>query len=74
MSRVDSLPLLPTVACPALVLCGRQDALTPVERHEEMARAIPGAILHVLEDCGHLSTLERPAEVSEALKHWLWAG
>jgi pimeloyl-ACP methyl ester carboxylesterase len=74
MSRIDSLPLLPTIACPALVLCGRQDALTPVERHEEMARAIPGAILHVLEDCGHLSTLERPAGVSEALKRWLSAG
>src|SRR6266850_4236001 len=33
MSRVDSLPLLPTIACPTFVLCGRQDALTPVERH-----------------------------------------
>jgi len=74
MSRIDSLPFLPDIACPALVLCGRQDALTPVERHEEMARAIPGAVLHVLEDCGHLSTLERPAEVSEALRRWLPAG
>ena len=74
MSRIDSLPLLPVIACPTLVLCGRQDALTPVERHEEMAHAIPGAILHVIEDCGHLSTLERPVEVSEALKRWLSAG
>lgn len=74
MSRVDSVPLLPAIGCPALVLCGRQDALTPLERHEEMARAIPGASLHVVDDCGHLSTLERPAEVSEALKRWLSAG
>jgi pimeloyl-ACP methyl ester carboxylesterase len=73
MSRPDSLPLLPAISCPSLILCGRQDALTPLERHEEMAGAIPGARLRVIEDCGHLSTLERPAEVSEALRRWLSA-
>lgn len=73
MSRVDSLPLLPTIGCPTLVLCGRQDVLTPLERHEEMAGAIPGASLRIVDDCGHLSTLERPAAVSEAFKRWLSA-
>lgn len=71
MSRADSLPLLPAITCPTLVLCGRQDALTPLELHEEMARAIPGANLRVIEECGHLSTLERPEEVSAALATWL---
>lgn len=73
MSRADSLPLLPAIACPTLVLCGRQDALTPLDRHEEMAGAIPAASLTVVEDCGHLSTLERPAEVGRALERWLSA-
>jgi pimeloyl-ACP methyl ester carboxylesterase len=73
MSRADSVPLLPSIACPTLVLCGRQDALTPLDRHEEMASAIPGASLTVVEDCGHLSTLERPAEVGRELKRWLSA-
>jgi pimeloyl-ACP methyl ester carboxylesterase len=36
-----------------------------------MAAAIPGARLHVVSDCGHLSTLERPEEVTAALEHWL---
>ena len=71
MSRADSLPLLPTIACPTLVLCGRQDAVTPLDRHEEMAGGISGATLEVIEDCGHLSTLERPAKVSDALRTWL---
>lgn len=71
MSRTDSLPFLGGIACPTLVLCGRQDALTPLERHEEIARAIPGSILEIIEDCGHLSTLERPAEVNAALRRWL---
>jgi len=74
MTRADSLPLLPAIACPTLVLCGRQDAVAPLERHEEMSAAIPGATLAIIENCGHLSTLERPAEVNKALKHWLSAG
>jgi len=71
MGRTDSLPILGSIACPTLVLCGRQDTLMPLERHEEMARAIPGARLEIIEDCGHLSTLERPVEVSAALRRWL---
>ena len=74
MSRSDSLALLPTIGVPALVLCGRQDAVAPLDRHEEMAKGIPGAELVVIEECGHLSTLERPAEVGAALKAWLSAG
>lgn len=73
MSRADSVPLLPTIGCPTLVLCGRQDALTPLKRHEEMAGAIPGASLYIVDDCGHLSTLEQPAAVSGAFKRWLSA-
>ena len=71
VSRADSLPLLGGITCPVLVLCGRQDALTPLERHEEMVGAIPGSKLEIIENCGHLSTLERPAEVSAALRRWL---
>lgn len=73
ISRADSLKLLPAIDCPTLVLCGRQDERTPVARHEEMASAIQGARLEILEDCGHLSTLEKPAEVNAALRHWLGA-
>jgi pimeloyl-ACP methyl ester carboxylesterase len=73
MSRADSLGLLPGIACPALALCGRQDALTPLARHEEIAAAIPGAHLEVIDECGHLSTLERPGEVAAALRRWLGA-
>ena len=69
----DSLALLSTIDCRTLVLCGRQDALTPLARHEEMAAGIKGARLEVIEDCGHLSTLEKPAEVNAALRRWLAA-
>ncbi|HUX24495.1 MAG TPA: alpha/beta fold hydrolase [Burkholderiales bacterium] len=71
MSRSDSLGLFPAIDCPTLVLCGRQDALTPLAVHQEIATGIKGARLEIIEDCGHLSTLERPAEVNAALRRWL---
>lgn len=71
IGRPDSRPGLPAIACPALVLCGRLDQVTPVAVHEEMAAAIPGAQLQVLEECAHLSTLEQPPRVAAALQAWL---
>lgn len=71
MRRSDSRPHLAAIACPTLVLCGREDGLTPVEFHEEIAAAIPGAELLVVEHCGHMSTLERPDAVNAALRSWL---
>jgi pimeloyl-ACP methyl ester carboxylesterase len=71
MGRPDSRPSLAAIACPTLVLCGRQDVLTPVELHEEMAAAIPDATLVILPRCGHLAPLEQPAAVSAQLRIWL---
>jgi len=73
MSRADSLGLLAGITCPTLILCGRQDGLTPLARHEEIAAGVKGALLEVIEDCGHLSTMEKPAEVNAALRRWLSA-
>ncbi|HET9331443.1 MAG TPA: alpha/beta fold hydrolase, partial [Steroidobacteraceae bacterium] len=61
------------IACPTLVLVGEQDALTPPERAAEIASGIAGAHLVRIADCGHLSTLERPDEVTQALHGWLSA-
>lgn len=69
--RIDSRPSLAAIDCPTLVLCGRDDQLTPLDRHQEIAGAIAGARLHVLERCGHMSTLERPRQVNDALRDWL---
>lgn len=71
MTRPDSRDNLAAIACPTLVLCGRQDALTPLALHEEMAAAIPHASLVVVEECGHLSPMERPHTISAVLRYWL---
>jgi pimeloyl-ACP methyl ester carboxylesterase len=74
ISRPDFRPDLERYTCPTLVLCGRQDQLTPLENSEQMAQAIPKAQLVVVEECGHMSTLERPREVNCALRTWLSDG
>lgn len=71
ISRPDSRPGLPSIACPTLILCGREDQLTPLELSEEMAALIPAARLAIVENCGHLATMERPWEVSVLLRQWL---
>lgn len=71
MKRPDSRPMLAGIACPAMVIVGREDAITPLKVAEEMARGIPNATLHAIEDCGHLSTLERPEEVARLMRAWL---
>jgi pimeloyl-ACP methyl ester carboxylesterase len=73
LNRPDAGMLMPQIACPTLVLCGREDGWSTVEWHETMAREIPGAKLAVMERCGHMSTMERPAEVSAAMREWMGA-
>lgn len=71
MNRVDSFATLPAIKCPTLVLCGRQDMATPLAMHEDMAKFISGSQLVVVEECGHLSTMEKPVAVNAALEKWL---
>ncbi|MEQ8340162.1 MAG: alpha/beta fold hydrolase [Marinovum algicola] len=73
MDRPDQCDTLRAARLPALVLCGRADALCPVHRHELMANLIPGARLEIVEQAGHLPTLERPEFVNAALGRWLEA-
>ena len=71
VARRDSVASLGAVACPTLVLCGRQDLITPIVNSELMADSIPGAELVVLEDCGHMTPVEQPVVVNRALRAWL---
>ena len=64
---------LSAINCPALVLSGRVDRVCPLAIQATMTRLIGGAKQVIIENCGHLSTLEQPRQVTEALKEWLQA-
>jgi pimeloyl-ACP methyl ester carboxylesterase len=71
MGRPDSRPLLPGIEIPTLVLVGEEDAITPPEVAREMAEMIEWASMVVVPGAGHLSTLDKPAAVTRALRLWL---
>jgi pimeloyl-ACP methyl ester carboxylesterase len=71
IGRSDSRPHLSRIACRTLVIASRNDALMPVEVLQELADGIPGATLEVIEDCGHMASLEQPEKVTELLRAWL---
>jgi pimeloyl-ACP methyl ester carboxylesterase len=71
LARRDGRADLTRITASTLVLCGREDLLTPLPLAEEMAALIPKADLHIVEHCGHITTLERPTQVSDALRQWL---
>ena len=71
MGRKDGRGDLHAIRIPTIVLCGRQDILTPPDLHQEMADAIPGARLVIVEDVAHLAPLEQPHAVTAVMRYWL---
>ncbi|MBT5810093.1 MAG: alpha/beta fold hydrolase [Rhodospirillaceae bacterium] len=74
LGRSDSRPGLTDIDVPVMVVCGRQDLATPLESSEEIASLTPGARLCVIEECGHLSSMERPHAVTALMRDWLLRG
>jgi pimeloyl-ACP methyl ester carboxylesterase len=73
IGRADSRPGLGAIGCPTLVLVGDSDRLTPPELSAEIAAGIPGARLVEVAGSGHLTPLDQPEQVTEALVEWLQA-
>ncbi|MCX7152243.1 MAG: alpha/beta hydrolase, partial [Proteobacteria bacterium] len=71
LHRPDATALLSQIDCPTLLLCGREDSWSPLARHQQMAALLPHATLEVIADCGHMSTMERPQTVAQAMRNWL---
>ncbi|HEX9307633.1 MAG TPA: alpha/beta fold hydrolase [Anaeromyxobacter sp.] len=65
--RPDSTPTLATITCPALVIVGAEDALTPPAESEKLAAGVKGAKLVVIPGAGHLSNLDAPDAFNRAL-------
>ncbi|MBS3733576.1 MAG: alpha/beta fold hydrolase [Phycisphaerae bacterium] len=64
---------LRSIQCPALLIWGRQDEITPPSVAEEFHRNLPNSELHWLEACGHAPMLEYPEQFAQALGRW-WRG
>ena len=69
-ARPDSTAELAVFRRPSLVVVGQEDTLSPPADALAMAQALGGAPLVEIGDCGHLSAVETPGRVSQALSAW----
>lgn len=67
----DVIARVGEIHAPALVLCGREDKMTPVKYSEFLASRLPNARLVMVEGAGHFVMLEQPGAVNQALVDWL---
>ncbi len=56
---------------PTLIIWGREDGLTPLAMGERFKKEINGSQLFIIEKCGHVPQLEKPAEFNTALMKFL---
>ena len=71
MGRKDGRGDLEAIRIPTLILAGRQDALCPPKVQQEMIERLPNGKLVLVEDCGHLVSLERPEATTAVFRYWL---
>jgi Predicted hydrolases or acyltransferases (alpha/beta hydrolase superfamily) len=74
INRIDSRAHLAAIRCPTLVVAARDDAIMPLEWLEELAKGIPGARLEIVEDSGHMASIEQPEAVVRILRDWIQGG
>ena len=72
-TRPNQVETLKASKIPTLILCGRDDRLCPIGRHQLMYDLMPHAEFTIIEGAGHLPTLEQPTETTAALARWLEA-
>ena len=71
MARPDQTQTLLSYPGSTLVLCGQDDGLCPLERHELMHDLLPSSTLEIIENAGHFPTLENPLTTNSALASWM---
>lgn len=70
MAEADLSALLPHIRVPTLLIWGEQDVRSPLVVARQFEQAIPDATLVVVEGAGHMSTLERPERVNDAIREF----
>jgi len=71
ISRFSFVARLPTLAIPALILCGEHDEAVPPAEGERIARLVPDGRFHAIAGARHLPNVEKPSVFNDHLLGWL---
>ena len=71
LGRNDTTDYLSKIKIPALAICGENDVLTSPTVMKLLAEKISGVEFVIIKNCGHMSPIEKPKEVTEAIKNFL---
>lgn len=69
--RAETCSILNLIKIPTLIICGKQDQITPLSESEFMQKKIKGATLKIIENAGHVSNLEHPEEFNNYISDFL---
>ena len=65
--RFDLMSSLDKIHVPTLIVCGKDDLLTPPKYSHYLADVIKGSSLVLIGDAGHMVMLEKPKEFNDAI-------
>lgn len=74
LTRADQTLYLSAIKHKVLLLCGTEDAWSPLVQHQKIQQQLATSELHSIADAGHMVTMERPEAVSRVLVDWFTAG
>jgi len=69
--RSETCSVLDEISIPTLIICGREDVVTPLNESKYMNKQIKGSVLHVINNAGHVSNLEQPIKFNKLLRDFL---
>jgi 3-oxoadipate enol-lactonase len=69
--RSETCSFLDEISIPTLIICGKEDVVTPLDESKFMNKHIKGSVLHVISNAGHVSNLEEPEKFNKLLRDFL---
>lgn len=69
-NQLNLAPEVSGICLPALIICGMEDKMTPVESSRRIAARIAGSTLLQVEGAGHMVMMEKPLVCTEAIDHF----
>ena len=71
--RSETCSTLSEINIPTLIICGREDEVTPLEQSEFLHTSIKASVLHIIDNAGHVSNIEQPEEFNNEISKFLLA-